>query len=91
VWAYIDSSALVKRYVQEAGRRGVLQLLRRRSVVSSAILLVALRSAVRRRAGDGTLAAAGRLGSRDVLFVRADARQAAAAASLGMSIAQIES
>jgi predicted nucleic acid-binding protein len=55
VWAYFDTSALVKRYVNEAGRREVLQLLRRYNVVASAILPVELRSALRRRATEGML------------------------------------
>lgn len=54
-WAYFDTSALVKRYVDEGGRREVLQLLRRYDVVTSAILPVELRSALRRRLSDGTL------------------------------------
>jgi predicted nucleic acid-binding protein len=55
VWAYVDASALVKRYVQEAGRREVLRLLRRHDVVTSAIVPVELRSAVRRRVAEGSL------------------------------------
>ncbi len=57
-WAYFDASALVKRYVDEAGRREVLQLLRRHDIVTSAILPVEVRSALRRRASEGTLDAA---------------------------------
>ena len=57
-WAYFDTSALVKRYVNEAGRREVLQLLRRHDIVTSAILPVEVRSALRRRAAEGTLDAA---------------------------------
>jgi uncharacterized protein len=55
VWAYFDTSALVKRYIEEAGRRDVLQLLRRHEVVTSAILPVELRSALRRRVSEGAL------------------------------------
>lgn len=55
MWAYFDTSALVKRYIDEAGRREVLQLLRRHACVTSAVLPVELRSALRRRAADGTL------------------------------------
>jgi len=55
VWAYFDTSALVKRYVDEAGRRDVLQLLRGHDVVVSAILPVELRSAFRRRVTERTL------------------------------------
>ena len=54
-WAYFDTSALVKRYVDEAGRREVLQLLRRHDCVTSAVLPVELRSALRRRGSEGTL------------------------------------
>lgn len=55
MWAYVDTSALVKRYVDEAGRRELLQLLRRCDVVVSAILPVELRSAFSRRAREGAL------------------------------------
>lgn len=55
MWAYFDTSALVKRYVEEAGRREVLQLLRRHDCVTSAVLPVELRSALRRRVSEGTL------------------------------------
>jgi hypothetical protein len=59
MWAYFDTSALVKRYVNEAGRREVLlQLLRKHECVVSAVLPVELRSALRRRVADGTLEAA---------------------------------
>ena len=58
MWAYFDTSALIKRYVQEPGRREVLQLLRGHDVVASAILSVELRSAFRRRVADRTLDAA---------------------------------
>ena len=54
-WAYFDTSALIKRYVDEAGRRDVLKLLRRHECVTSAILPVELRSALRRRVTDGSL------------------------------------
>jgi predicted nucleic acid-binding protein len=57
-WAYFDTSALVKRYVQEPGRREVLKLLRKHDFVTSALLPVELRSAFRRRVMDGTLSAA---------------------------------
>ena len=55
MWAYFDTSALVKRYIDEVGRRQVLQLLRRHQCVASALLPVELRSELRRRAADGTL------------------------------------
>ena len=54
-WAYFDTSALIKRYVEEAGRREVLQLLRRHDCVTSAVLPVELRSALRRRLSEGAL------------------------------------
>jgi predicted nucleic acid-binding protein len=55
MWAYFDTSALVKRYIDEVGRRQVLQLLRRHECVASAVLPVELRSDLRRRVTDGTL------------------------------------
>lgn len=55
MWAYFDTSALVKRYVDEPGRRQVQQLLRRHDCVTSAILPVELRSALRRRVAERTL------------------------------------
>jgi predicted nucleic acid-binding protein len=55
VWAYFDTSALVKRYVDEPGRREVQQLLRRHDCVTSAILPVELRSALRRRVAERSL------------------------------------
>ena len=54
-WAYFDTSALIKRYVDEEGRRGVLQLLRQHQCVTSQLLSVELRSALRRRVADGSL------------------------------------
>lgn len=58
MWTYFDTSALVKRYVNEAGRRDVLQLLRRNDLVTSAVLPVELRSGLRRRVAEGSLEAA---------------------------------
>lgn len=55
-WAYLDTSALIKRYVEEAGRREVLTILRRHDCVVSAVLPIEIRSALRRRAAEGTLA-----------------------------------
>ena len=55
MWAYFDTSALVKRYVDEPGRREVQQLVRRHDCVTSAILSVELRSALRRRVTERTL------------------------------------
>jgi predicted nucleic acid-binding protein len=60
VWTYFDTSALVKRYIDEAGRREVLRLLRRNECVTSAVLPVELRSGLRRRVAEGSLEA-GRL------------------------------
>ncbi|MGH9254079.1 MAG: type II toxin-antitoxin system VapC family toxin [Vicinamibacterales bacterium] len=54
-WAYFDTSALIKRYVDEIGRREVLQLLRKNDCVVSAVLPIEVRSALRRRVSDGTL------------------------------------
>jgi uncharacterized protein len=52
-WAYFDTSALVKRYVDEPGRREVVRLLRLHGCVTSALMPVELRSALRRRAAEG--------------------------------------
>src|SRR5689334_7516316 len=57
-YAYFDTSALIKRYVNEPGRREVLQLLRHNDCVVSAVLPVEVHSALRRRAAEGTLDAA---------------------------------
>ena len=54
-YAYFDTSALIKRYVDEPGRREVLQLLRRNECVVSVVLPVEVRSALRRRVAEGTL------------------------------------
>ena len=54
-YGYFDTSALIKRYVEEPGRREVLTLLRRNNCVVSAVLPVEIRSALRRRATEGTL------------------------------------
>jgi len=143
-WAYFDTSALIKRYVDEAGRREVLQLLRRHDGVTSALLPVELRSALRRRVSEGTLDKervpeilkrfatdrafwafvevtrdvlataetlvarhplrtldaihvasaqlfAARITASELIFVSADARQAAAATAVGMTIRKIRS
>lgn len=50
MWAYFDSSAVVKIYVQENGRATVLRLLRSHEVVVSAILPIEIRGALRRSA-----------------------------------------
>jgi predicted nucleic acid-binding protein len=54
-WAYVDTSALIKRYIEERGRREVLQLLRKYDCVVSAVLPVEIRSALRRRMAEGML------------------------------------
>jgi predicted nucleic acid-binding protein len=54
-YACFDTSALIKRYVEEVGRREVLELLRKNRCVISAVLPVEVRSALRRRVGDRTL------------------------------------
>jgi len=54
-WAYFDTSAVVKRYIDEPGRPQVLHLLRRHACVISAVLPVELRSALRRRVSEGSL------------------------------------
>jgi predicted nucleic acid-binding protein len=54
-WAYFDTSALVKRYVDEAGHREVIRLLRQHECVTSAVVSVELRSALRRRVSEGLL------------------------------------
>jgi uncharacterized protein len=54
-WAYFDTSALIKRYVEEPGRDEVLRLLRKNDCVTSAVLPIEIRSALRRRVFEGTL------------------------------------
>ena len=58
MWTYFDTSALVKRYIDESGRREVLQRLRQNECVTSAVLLVELRSGMRRRVAEGSIDAA---------------------------------
>jgi hypothetical protein len=53
--AYFDTSALVKRYVVEAGSAAVRRLLRSHVVVSSVLLRLEAVSAVRRRHAEGDL------------------------------------
>jgi len=55
VWAYFDSSALVKLYVRESGRPEVLRLLRKHEIVASAILPIEVRGALRRRAAENSI------------------------------------
>src|SRR5215831_15577814 len=54
-YAYFDTSALIKRYFDEPGRREVLALLRKNRCVISAVLPVEVRSALRRRLAEQTL------------------------------------
>ena len=54
-YAYFDTSALIKRYVEELGRREVLTLLRKNQCVVSAVLPVEVRSALRRHVAEKTL------------------------------------
>jgi hypothetical protein len=54
-YAYFDTSALIKRYVDEPGRPEVLRLLRNTRCVVSAVLPVEVRSALRRRVAEKTL------------------------------------
>ncbi len=53
--AYFDTSALVKRYVREEGSVRVRGLLRRRGVLSAAIITVELTCALSRRRSEGDL------------------------------------
>ncbi len=54
-WGYFDTSALVKRYVDEPGRQEVMQLFRRHECVGSALVAIELQSALRRRIAEGTI------------------------------------
>jgi predicted nucleic acid-binding protein len=56
-FAYFDTSALIKRYADELGRRQVLTLLRKNNCVVSAVLPLEVRSALRRRVTERTLEA----------------------------------
>lgn len=55
-WAYVDTSVLLKRYLQESGAAEARQILRRYRVVSSAIAPVETISALWRRRDAGDLA-----------------------------------
>lgn len=50
--AYFDTSAVLKRYVAEAGSDAVQPLLTRHPLVSSALLVVEITSALHRRRGE---------------------------------------
>src|SRR5437667_10509217 len=54
-YGYFDTSALIKRYIEELGRREVLKLLRKHNCAFPAVLPVEVRSALRRRVRDKTL------------------------------------
>jgi predicted nucleic acid-binding protein len=56
-WAYFDTSALLKRYVWEAGSVRTRALLRRHRVISSALMPVETLSALSRRRALGDLTA----------------------------------
>jgi len=55
-WAYVDTSVLLKRYLEEAGTAAARRLLRRYRVVSSAIAPVEAISALWRRRAAGDVA-----------------------------------
>jgi len=55
-WAYVDTSVLLKRYLDEPGTREARRILRRYRVVVSAIAPVEAISAVRRRRAMGDVA-----------------------------------
>ncbi len=55
-WAYMDTSVLLKRYLEESGTAGARRLLRRYRVVSSAIAPVEAISALWRRRAAGDVA-----------------------------------
>ena len=57
MWAYFDTSALVKRYIQERGSQQVRALLRRHDFLSSAITPVEIVSALCRRRREGDISA----------------------------------
>jgi predicted nucleic acid-binding protein len=54
-WIYLDTSALVKRYIREPRSAQVRALLRRHDFVSSAITPVEIASALHRRRREGDL------------------------------------
>jgi predicted nucleic acid-binding protein len=54
-YAYFDTSALIKRYVEELGRREVLALLRDNPCIVSGVLPVEVRRALRGRVAEKTL------------------------------------
>jgi predicted nucleic acid-binding protein len=54
-YAYFDTSAIVKRYVEEPGSLEIRRLLRTRRVVSSILLRLEVLSALRRRRDEAVL------------------------------------
>jgi uncharacterized protein len=54
-WAFVDTSAMVKRYLDEPGHREVVRLLRQSQVAFSGLLPVEFRGTIRRRVQDRTL------------------------------------
>ena len=58
MWAYCDTSALVRRYVTEPGRAALMRTIARRQVVSSVLLRLELQSAIGRRVREGRIATA---------------------------------
>ena len=56
MWAYCDTSALVRRYVNERGRAAFLRAIARRRIVSSVLLPLELQSAIGRRVREGRMA-----------------------------------
>ena len=65
---YLDTSALVKRYVAEAGSRSVRQLVRSRTVAVSRIAYAELVAAVARLTREGDIVES----ARDRIFARLD-------------------
>jgi len=68
-WAYFDTSAIVKRYVREAGSPRARTLLRSHRVLTSALAPLEATSSLRRRRDAGDLA------DRDFMAVLARLRQ----------------
>jgi predicted nucleic acid-binding protein len=65
---YLDTSALVKRYVAEPGSRSVREVVRKRTVAVSRIAYAELAAAVARAQREGVIDVA----ARDRIFVRLD-------------------
>jgi predicted nucleic acid-binding protein len=54
-WAYFDTSVLVKCYVEEPGTPEAMRLIRRHTVLSSALAPIELTGALRRQEASGAL------------------------------------